>query len=168
MPGPKAVEIKLNRAAEEALEKLIKGHKTGQQVALRGQIVLKAAQGESNSQIVRDLKVTMNTVKLWRERWALLAEIPLNELSVTERLCDLPRSGNPGHITADQRCLIEKLACESPEQSERPISQWTNQELADEIMKRGIVAQISARHAGRLLKRSGSKTASDPVLADPR
>ena len=39
-------------------------------------------------------------------------------------------------------------------------------EVADELIKRGIVAQISARHAGRLLKRGRSQTPSDPLLAD--
>jgi putative transposase len=46
------------------------------------------------------------------------------------------------------------LACEKPEDSARPISQWTGREIAAEVIKRGLVAQISARHAGRLLKRS--------------
>jgi hypothetical protein len=45
------------------------------------------------------------------------------------------------------------MACETPEKSERPISQWTAREIADEVMKRKIVDAISARHAARLLKR---------------
>jgi hypothetical protein len=39
-----------------------------------------------------------------------------------------------------------------PENSERPISQWTGREIADEVMKRKIVENISGRHAARLLK----------------
>ncbi|MGQ9841820.1 MAG: hypothetical protein ACUVR4_15185 [Anaerolineae bacterium] len=35
----------------------------------------------------------------------------------------------PAKITADQRCQIIALACEKPEQSERPISQWTSREI---------------------------------------
>ena len=50
-------------------------------------------------------------------------------------------------------CHIQQLACEKPEESGRPISHWTNREVADEVMKRGIVAQISPRHAARLLKK---------------
>jgi len=167
MPGPKAIETKLSEAAEAALKKLIKGHNTGQQIALRAQIVLTAGQGKSNSQIVRELRVSMNTVRLWRSRWSLLEPIPLGEMSAQERLEDLPRPGPPLRITADQRCQIEKLACEKPEKLGRPISHWTNREIADEVMKQGIVEKISARHAGRLLKRSGYKAASDPLLADP-
>jgi hypothetical protein len=48
------------------------------------------------------------------------------------------------------------LACEAPEASGRPISQWSTTELAAEIMQRGIVDTISARHAARLLQRGTS------------
>jgi putative transposase len=168
MPGPKAIAIKLSVAEKEALEKLVKGHNTGQQLALRGKIILAADQGKSNSHIVRELAVNMKTVRLWRGRWAMLQPIPLTELSAQERLEDLPRPGAPSRITADQRCQIEKLACEKPEKSGRPISQWTNWEIADEIKKQGIVDEISPRHAGRLLKRSGYQAAPDSLLADPR
>lgn len=168
MPGPKAIEIRLSTAEKAVLEKLVNGHNTGQQIALRARIVLAADQGKSNSQIVRELGVNMNTVRLWRSRWELFQPIPLAELTAQERLEDLPRPGAPLRITADQRCQIEKLACEQPEKSDRPISHWTNREIADELMKQGIVEQISARHAGRLLKRSRYQTAPDPLLAEPR
>jgi len=97
-----------------------------------------------------------------------LQPIPLTDLTVEERLQDRYRSGKSSQITVDQMCQIIALACEKPEQSERPISQWTGREIADEIMKRGIVASISPRHAARLLKRSGSQAPSDSLLAYAR
>jgi putative transposase len=48
------------------------------------------------------------------------------------------------------------MACEKPEKSGRPISQWTSREIAAEIMKRGIVDTISARHSARILKKKAS------------
>jgi hypothetical protein len=42
---------------------------------------------------------------------------------------------------------MEQLACEAPEKAGRPISQWTGREIADELVVRGIVKNISARHA---------------------
>jgi putative transposase len=51
---------------------------------------------------------------------------------------------------------MEQLACEAPEKTGRPISQWTGREIADELMARGIVENISARHATRLLKKGRS------------
>jgi len=156
MPGPKPPPIELTPIEQRALEKLVQRHHVGQQIALRGRIVLAAAEGKNNSEIARELKVTVDTVRLWRGRWRELQPIALADLSVEQRLADLPRPGAPVQITAEQRCQIEALACEQPEGSERPISHWTGREIADEIMKRGIVKQISARHAGRLLKRSRS------------
>jgi transposase len=153
MPTPKPVSLNLTEAERAELERLVKRHRVGQQIALRAQIVLAAAAGKSNSQIAQELQVSREMVRLWRERWLRLQPIPLADLSAAERLEDLPRPGAPAQITAEQRCQIEALACEKPDNSDRPISHWTGREIADEIIKRGIVAQISPRHAGRLLKR---------------
>jgi len=154
MPSPKPLPLELSEQEEFELHKLVKRHNVAQQIALRGRIVLAAGAGGNNSQIAREQGVNLHTVRLWRQRWLDLQPIPLHELSVEERLEDLPRPGAPARFTAEQRCQIEALACEKPEDAERPISHWTGREIADELMKRGIVDQISARHAGRLLKRS--------------
>jgi putative transposase len=154
--GPKPPAINLSDTERLGLEKLIKAHSTEQQLVPRARIVLAASRGLNNAQVARELHITVDTARLWRDRWLELQPIPLTELNVEERLQDLPRSGKPSAITADQLCQIAALACAKPAQSERPISQWSGREIADEIMKRGIVAQISPRHAARLLKRSGS------------
>ena len=121
--------------------------------ANRARILLAASEGKSNSQIMREQKLSRDMVRQWRQRWIDLQPIALSDLSIEERLEELPRPGKPARITADQVCHIQQLACEKPEESGRPISHWTNREVADEVMKRGIVAQISPRHAARLLKK---------------
>lgn len=156
MPTPKPVSLTLTEAEQTELEKLVKRHQVGQQIALRARIVLAAAAGKNNRQIVTELQVSRQMARLWRQRWLQLQAISLAELSVEERLADLPRPGAPAQISAEQRCQIEALACEKPDGSNRPISQWTHREIADELIQRGIVTQISARHAGRLLKRGRS------------
>ncbi len=167
MRGPKPPAIELSESEQAALEKLVRRHNVEQQIALRGRIILAAGAGKNNRQIAQELEVSVDTARLWRGRWLLLQPVELADLSVAERLADLPRSGAPARITADQRCQIEQLACAPPEATGRPITHWTDREIAAEIMKRGIVEHISARHAGRLLKRWGSQTASHPLLADP-
>jgi transposase len=166
MPIPKAQKLELSEVEQAALEKMVKRHTVSQQIALRGRLVLAAGGGKSNSQISKEYKVSRAMVRLWRERWLLLQPIPLNEMDAEERLEDLARPGAPAQITADQRCQIEALACEQPEKSGRPISHWTGREIADELIKRGIVKQISPRHAGRLLKRRGYQAPSNPLLVD--
>ena len=154
MPSPKAKTVRLSEKAQSSLRKLVSRHQTGQQIALRGRIILSASEGLSNKAVAEKLFTTSNTVSLWRNRWVLLEDISLDDLSVEERLQDLPRPGAPAQITADQRCQIEALACEKPENSGRPITHWSGREIADEIVKRGILPHISPRHAARLLKRS--------------
>ena len=153
MPFPKATEVNLSEQEQTALEQLVRRHNIGQQIALRGRIILAAGKGQANSAIAREFKVSINTAQRWRNRFAKAQKISYDDLSLEDRLQDGPRPGAPSRITADQRCQIEALACETPENSERPISQWTAREIADEVIKRKIVDDISARHAARLLKR---------------
>lgn len=167
MPDPNARVVILSDIEQQGIERLVKRHTVGQQIALRGRIVLLAAVGKKNTEIAQELKVTLDTVRLWRGRWLDLQSIAWDDLSVEERLRDLPRPGTPGHITADQRCQIEALACEQPEESDRPITNWTAREMADEIVQRRIVDHISPRHAARLLKRCRDSAPFDPLLADP-
>jgi putative transposase len=132
---------------------LVRRHTTPQQLAVRARIVLAAAAGRNHRQIARELGVSIDTARLWRQRWRALQPVALADLSIAERLEDAPRAGRPVRISATQVCQIVELACAAPERAGRPISQWTGREIADEIMRRGIVERISERHAARLLKR---------------
>ncbi len=96
--------------------------------------------------------LAVGPVGLWRRRWAKawrrLILIECSEThadfhrAIEDMLSDAPRSGNPGKFTPEQITQILALACEPPEQSARPITQWTQKELADEAKKRGIVESI--------------------------
>ena len=157
MRGPKRVSIELSEEERQALEALVRRKSTGQQVALRARMILAAAEGLNNAQIGRQLGVEADTVRLWRGRWRAWQAVALAELSAAERLADAPRPGAPARITAEQVCRMVALACEAPSASGRPISQWTGREIADELVRRGIVEGISPRHAGRLLNKGISK-----------
>lgn len=167
MPIAKAQTVKLSEAERQGLAKLVKRRQVGQQIALRARIVLAAADGLKNKEIIEQCAVTADTVRLWRNRWVKLQAVALADLSVEERLQDGPRPGAPAKITADQRCQIAALACERPENSERPITHWSAREIADELIQREIVTRISPRHAARLLKRGSDQTAFEPLLVDP-
>jgi transposase len=143
----------LDEKTSQALADLIRRYSTPQQLVLRARIIVLAANGKNHTQIARELGVSVDMARLWRNRWDSFAGIPLDELSVSERLEDGPRPGKPTTITPQQVCQIVALACEAPEKSGRPISQWTGREIADEAIGRGIVETISPRHAQRLLKR---------------
>jgi transposase len=149
--GPKALPVELTDEQSLALHALLRRHSTPQQMALRAQIILDAARGRGNAEIARSYAVATDTVRLWRRRWMAFQPIPLGELSVEERFHDAPRLGRPPRITAEQVCRIVAMACEAPEQAGRPITHWTGREIADEVIRRGIVDRISPRHAARIL-----------------
>jgi transposase len=153
MRGPKPPVVEIPPDVRQALEALLRRHSLPQQLALRARIILAAGDGCNNSQIARLLGLDVDTVRLWRQRWLAFTPFPLNDLSLEERLGDGPRSGRPARITTNQHCQIVAVACEAPASSGRPISQWTGREIADEIVKRGILPKISGRHATRLLKK---------------
>jgi transposase len=152
----RATPLTLATDERQGLESLVRRHSTPQQVATRARIVLAAAEGQRLVRIAEQVGLSRESVRLWRDRWVALQDIPLAELSVEQRLADAPRPGAPARITAEQVCQVVALACEAPAASGRPISQWTHQEIADEIIRRGIVATISPRHAARLVKRGTS------------
>ena len=157
----RATKVILSEKEQEELIQITKRHRSGQQQVLRARIVLAAAQERSNAQIARELAINVDTVRLWRDRWVGLQGIDLETLSIAERLQDAPRPGAPAKITTEQRCQIAAVACEAPIKAGRPISQWTGREIADELKARGIVPEISPRHASYLLKKGGyNRTAS--------
>lgn len=114
-------------------------------------MILGAAEGKRNAEIARELGSSVDTVRKWRMRWLSLQAVSLEDCTVTQRLSDEQRPGRPAQITAEQTCQLIALACEHPK--ERPISQWTGREIAEEVVARGIMEHLSPRHAARLLKK---------------
>ena len=62
------------------LERWVAAHGTPQSVAMRARIVLRAATGESNSRIARQLSVSRPMVIMWRQRFASGGPAALTEV----------------------------------------------------------------------------------------
>jgi len=147
------------RTADErqGLETLVRRHSTPQQVATRARIVRAAAEGRALVQIARAVGLSRDSVRLWRDRWVALQDIPLADLSVAQRLAAAPGGTGPHHGGAGLPgggaglCGAGRLGA-----SHQPVDQPGDQGIAAEIMRRGIVGMISPRHAARLVKRGTS------------
>jgi len=59
----------LDEEEREQLLQLLNRHSTPQQIAIRANIVWLADAGRNHRQIARDLNVSLNMAKMWRERW---------------------------------------------------------------------------------------------------
>ena len=159
-----ALPITLGESQRRVLEGLEGAHGTPQQLALRARIVLWADEGVSVHETARRLGVWPKTVRRWRQRWSSASDgDPDGDLAA--RLSDAPRRGTPAKFTPEQVCAIIAVACEKPAASGRAVSHWSQREVADEAMKRGLVDKISQRSVGRFFKRIGPQAASRPPLA---
>jgi transposase len=82
--------ISLEEADRQALEAVLRSHKTPQSRALRARIILKSGAGESVESISASLGTSTKSVYKWRNRFI---EAGL------DGLFDLPRSGQPKKLT---------------------------------------------------------------------
>ena len=141
MPLP-AVLVTLTAAERKALKKRIRGTRTAWRDRLRALIVLAAAMGRSNARIARDLRISQDTVRKWRGRFADRG---------LDGLGDLPRSGRPRQISAADRAAVVALACQLPAATGVPLAHWTGPELAAELAARGLPSPMSAPSVLRIL-----------------
>lgn len=165
MPGPKPKGIDLTKRQRETLNHLIRRQSSSQQLVRRAKIILTASDHRNNQHNADLLGVMPTTVRIWIERWNMAAdmlakaEADENEKSLSAAICkvlaDDPRPGRAADFSPELICQIIALACEKPEDLGRPISHWSQRELADEVLKRNLVDKISPRSVGRFLKRSG-------------
>jgi transposase len=170
-------QLQVTEKQTAILRRLIRRATSPQNLALRTKIVQAGTEyGRRDTQIGRELGCNPQTVRTWRHRWRAAWEKLVEmedvatdqelEAAIIEVLSDRPRSGSPAKFTAEQVCQIIQVACEEPELSGRPITEWTPRELADEVIKREIVESISPTQVRRFLKRGGFEAASKPVLVE--
>ena len=166
MRGLKPRPITLTERQYGLLQQLLRREKSTQQQIRRARVILAAAEPSSNRDIAKRLSLTLQTVRRWRRRWLQVNpamrtaeqngdDKQLQQL-LLDALSDERRSGRPAEFTPEQICQIVAMGCEQPEDSDRPISHWTAREMADEAIKRGIVAKISPRSAARFFRRGRS------------
>jgi putative transposase len=161
MPG-KAAKVVITERQQGILQRWVRSRSCPRGLAQRAAIILRAFDRWPNGLIADHLGCERHAVGIWRRRWAdafdTLARIECLEglsaraAAVEEVLSDNPRSGCPGPFAPDQVARIIAVACEPPGDSGRPVTHWTPTELAEEVVARGIVPAISARHVGRFLK----------------
>jgi Winged helix-turn helix len=105
MPLPGAVPAVLSAGERRTLKRRVRGAKTAYRDRLRAQIVLAAARGRDNARIAADLRISVDTVRRWRGRFAVRG---------LDGLADLPRSGRPRRISELTRAAVVALACQLP------------------------------------------------------
>ena len=161
MPG-RTAKVTITERQHDLLETICNAPTASSQLRQRATIVLSAFRKRSNEEIATEVGLSRRQVSIWRRRWAdawdRLIRIECTQShaamrrAVEQVLRDEPRAGSPGKFTPEQIVEILAVACEPPKKSGRPITHWTAHELADEVVKRGIVPSISVTQVGRYLR----------------
>lgn len=140
--------VNLTQYETQILEEVVRKPSSGQDIVKRAKIIL-LANGECkrNKEIVAELGIQSSDISRWTKRW-----IERTQYTVLERISDLPRSGSPDTFTPEQICKMVALVCEEPQTYGRPISHWSQNEIANEMVKQGIVKSISQSQVCRILQ----------------
>ena len=168
MPGT-AAKVTVTEKQLEILEEIAASRTAAVRLVQRAGIILLAFAKRNNEQISAEVDLNPLQVGLWRRRWRddwqRLIQVECTESRTNLRreieslLSDRPGRGRKSSYTPEQQAAIVAIACEEPDQSERPISQYTHREIADEAIRRGVVASVSRTTVGTFLK-SGRPSAA--------
>lgn len=142
MPVASARPIILTATEQRHLDGLAHSHTAGYQQVIRARIVCDAARGDSNNMIAGRHRVSVDTVRRWRGRFADQG-LP--------GLADRRRPGRPPRFTPVQVAEVKALACQLPAETEVPLAKWSAPELAATAVERGIATSISASTIRRIL-----------------
>ncbi|SFR30064.1 Winged helix-turn helix, partial [Lentzea waywayandensis] len=113
MPNPKLPELALSDDEASVLRGWTRRRKTAQALALRARIVLRCAEGGSNSEIAAELGIRRATVAKWRSRFVV---------DRLDGLLDEARPGRPRTISDDQ---VEAVITATLESTPANATHWS-------------------------------------------
>ena len=141
-PAPKN-QIVLTDDDKKRLTKASKGLKTAYSIVVRSLIILYLSMGMSISAVSRKTNTSRITVRKWATRYCEHGISGLN---------DKFRTGRPAKFSTEVVLHIVKIACEMPEKYGRSLAVWDCHEIAEELVRSGVVVYISDESVRRILE----------------
>lgn len=142
MPGIK-YRVSLTEEEKEMLESLLRKGKSAARKQTRARILLKAAAGSKDAEIMEALAISATMVFNTRQKCV--------EEGVEATLEDRPRPGAVPKLSDSQCAHIIALACTpAPEGHDH----WTLRLLADRVVQLGYAESFSYEGVRRLLKKT--------------
>ncbi len=141
MPKKKYL-VDLSSDGREELCQLIRRGKHSSRKVTRARILLLAADGATDEQIVASLKTGFATVERTRKRFVEEGLGCLNERR---------RGGAERKLTGKQEAHLVALACSTPP---RGRARWTLRLLADKVVELGFASSIARETVRQVLKKT--------------
>ncbi len=144
--------IRLRLSDREEIERWVKAQGTPQQVALRGNVVLAAAEGKADSEIARQLGINRKTVILWRARF---------EIEGIESLWRVAEGrGRKASYGADK---IKAIVNATLQTKPRGMTQWSCRLMAeDQGISKSTISNIWRSHNIKPHRTKHFKLSTDP------
>jgi len=143
MPKKKYL-VDLSADERESLLQLVRRGKHSSRKLTRARILLLAADGSTDEQIVVSLKTAFATVERTRKRFV---EEGLNCLN------ERPRRGQARKLTGKQEAHLIAIACSTPPEGR---ARWTLRLLADRVVELNFADSIARETVRQVLKKTNS------------
>jgi transposase len=148
-------ELVLSVPENNQLVEWTRRHKTSQALALRSRIILACAQKESNTEVARRLRVTIQTVGKWRSRFVQRR---------LDGLLDEPRPGTPRTL-GDAR--VERLIATTLNELPRDATHWSTRSLARKLkLSQSTVSRVWRAFGLQPHRTETFKLSTDPLFID--
>jgi transposase len=147
MPKKKYL-VDLSTDERESLLQLVRRGKHSSRKVTRARILLLAADGSTDEQIVSALKTAFATVERTRKRFVEEGLGCLNER---------PRRGQARKLSGKQEAHIIAIACSTPPEGR---ARWTLRLLADKVVELNFADSISRETIRQVLKKTNSSRGS--------
>jgi len=147
-----AARIVLTPEERRQLEKWSRGRSTPQRLVLRSKIVLLAAEGRTNKQIVDELDTNPVTVGRWRSRFALLRVDGIRK--------DAPRPGRKPRISAS---IVKRIVDTTLHERPRGETHWSTRTLAERVG----VSHMTVQRVWKLRNLQPHRRRSFKLSSDP-
>ena len=142
MPGPTPkYQVQLTAVQVRALTQLSQCYTAPFCEVQRARLLLLAHEGMSNAGMARQLGVTVQTVRNWRQRWQ---QSPV--------LKDAPRSGRKRTFTPTERARVTALACSSPATHGQACKRWSGEKLATVAVEKKLLPSVAPSTVRRWLR----------------
>jgi transposase len=153
--GPQPTSITLTDDERAKLSAWVRRPTSAQRLALRARIALAAADGQSNASIAAALRITVPTVRKWRNRFADRR---------LEGLADEPRPGTPRTITDEH---VETAVTRTLESRPVDATHWSTRTLARDLgLSQTAVARIWRAFGLKPHLRESFKLSTDPSFVE--
>jgi transposase len=135
--------IRLRKKEREKLKEIVRSQRGEVRLHRRARMILLANAGENISSIARKVGTIRLRVYQWLKRF---------EENRLDGLTDLQRPGRPIEITPLERHQVVATACRSPQEFGFQRTLWSHATLANAVLSRKLVRQVSASTVQRILE----------------